>query len=114
MPRPVAMLLAAWLATCSAVVMPPRFTRRSIGAAAGAALFGGAPQSALLSGHPVAAMAATATAPLRAPPQPGVLSPLCDPSVSVIRIPATGQMVVIVGTAHISEDSVSLVREVRR
>ena len=112
-------LLLAWLSSCIAVVSPPIFTRRSLGAAAGAAIFGGAPHALLspaaaVATPAVAAPEAAAAGILRtAPTRPGVLSPLCDPSVSVIRFPATGQTVILVGTAHISEDSASLVRLVR-
>ena len=38
-------------------------------------------------------------------------SPLCDEDVSVLRT-AAGKQIVIVGTAHVSEESAQLVREV--
>lgn len=41
------------------------------------------------------------------------LSPLCDPCVNIVRT-AAGQEIVIVGTAHVSEDSANLVRNVIR
>jgi hypothetical protein len=108
-----ALLLAA--AACGAIVGPPRFTRRSFGAAAAA--LGVCPPpfaSRPLWGRPtLAAAAPPELLPASAPSvRPGLIPALCDPAVSVFRLPQTGQTVVLVGTAHISEDSATLVRQV--
>ena len=41
-------------------------------------------------------------------------SPLCDPSVTTLRVPGTSKQVTLVGTAHISDKSAKLVRDVVR
>eukprot|EP00962_Isochrysis_galbana_P055698 scaffold27466_cov101-Isochrysis_galbana.AAC.2 len=103
------------LLACGAAVGPPRFTRRSLGAAAAAVVVGPLPfaapplwpRPALAAASPAELLPAISSA-VRPVPVPA----LCAPAVSVIRLPQTEQTVVLVGTAHISEDSATLVRQV--
>jgi hypothetical protein len=58
-------------------------------------------------------VAATVDAPVRPLIASAGVDPLCDPCVTVVRS-ATGQQITLIGTAHISDDSALLVRDVVR